>query len=587
MTDEVSAAALKAQDVHNAAHEGVTALTGSISPGVKRIEALSQHISCTERVILFIGIFIVAYVYSLDISLRYAYQPVATDSFQTHSLLATISVLRSVIAAAAQPTSAKIADVFGRIELLAVSIVFYVVRTIADATSTGVATYSAGAVLYQVGFTCVSFLVEVILSDVTTLRSRLLYSYIPVSPFLINAWVSGNVTSASLSSIGWRWGIGMWAIIYPVSLMPLILAIWLGHRRAKAAGALDDYKTPYQLLGASKLAQGIFWQLDVVGMLLLVAILSLVLVPLTLAGGVSSNWHQAHIVAPLVSGVLCIPLFVFWETKAPHPMLPFHLLKDRMVWGALGIITFMNCAASVQGDYLYTVLVISFKQSVLTATRIVNIYSFSACLMGILCGFIVYKTKRMKWMIVAGSCLHLVAFGILIQFRGGDGANFAGMVAAQVLLGVACGMFTYAALASAQAATRHEHLAVVTGAYFACFNVGGAVGSAISGAIWTQLLPGQLLRDIGNSTTADHVYAAPFTAVEDFPWGSPVRDAIVTSYRHVQKILCITGIGIATLVLICALVLRDPELPDLQSISGAEVKVKQEAVKRHDTSERG
>lgn len=584
MADKKGPAALDAVDNHYTSPESAATLTGSTSPGVKRIEALSQHINLTARVILFIGIFIVAYVYSLDISLRYAYQPVATDSFQTHSLLATISVLRSVIAAAAQPTSAKIADVFGRIELLAVSIVFYVVGTIVDATSTGVATYSAGAVLYQVGFTCVSFLVEVILSDVTTLRSRLLYSYVPVSPFLINAWVSGNVTSASLSGIGWRWGIGMWAIIYPVSLMPLILAIWLAHRRAKAAGALHDYKTPYQLFGATKLVKALFWQLDVAGMLLLIAVLSLVLVPLTLAGGVSSNWHQAHIVAPLVLGVFCIPAFVFWETKAPHPMLPFHLLKDRMVWGALGIITFMNCAASVQGDYLYTVLIISFNQSVLTATRIVNIYSFSACLMGILCGFIVYKTRRMKWMIVAGSCLHLVAFGLLIQFRGGDGANFPGMVVAQVLLGVACGMFTYAALASAQAATRHEHLAVMTGAYFACFNVGGAVGNAISGAIWTQLLPGQLLRDIGNSTVAEAVYAAPFTAIEDYPWDSPVRDGIVTSYRHVQKILCITGICKATLVLFCALVLRDPELPDLQSIAGAEVKNKQNAPKIDSTT---
>src|ERR1700760_3525376 len=82
-------------------------LTGSTSPGVKRIEAISRHITFSGRILLFVGIFIIAYVYSLDITLRYAYQPTATNSFNTHSLLATVTVLRSVIATAAQPVSAK------------------------------------------------------------------------------------------------------------------------------------------------------------------------------------------------------------------------------------------------------------------------------------------------------------------------------------------------------------------------------------------------------------------------------------------------------------------------------------------------
>lgn len=55
-------------------------------------EAVAQHITLVG-VVLFVEIFIVAHVYSLDISLKYAYQPTATDSFSSHSLLATISVL--------------------------------------------------------------------------------------------------------------------------------------------------------------------------------------------------------------------------------------------------------------------------------------------------------------------------------------------------------------------------------------------------------------------------------------------------------------------------------------------------------------
>ena len=119
-SEKVSATTQRTPEAITSPHAAPDALvlTGSTSPGVRRIEAISKHITWSGRIVLFVGIFVVAYVYSLDITLRYAYQPTGTDSFSTHSLLATITVLRSVIAAAAQPACAKIDDVFGRTELL-------------------------------------------------------------------------------------------------------------------------------------------------------------------------------------------------------------------------------------------------------------------------------------------------------------------------------------------------------------------------------------------------------------------------------------------------------------------------------------
>jgi SIT family siderophore-iron:H+ symporter-like MFS transporter len=102
-------------------------------------------------------------------------------------LLATINVIRSVIAAAAQPTAARIAGVFGRVELVIVSVFFYTIGTIVEATANNVQTFADGSVLYQIGYTCVSLLVEVIVADITSLRARLFFSFIPTLPFLINS----------------------------------------------------------------------------------------------------------------------------------------------------------------------------------------------------------------------------------------------------------------------------------------------------------------------------------------------------------------------------------------------------------------
>lgn len=134
----------------------------------------------------------------------------------------------------------------------------------------------------------------------------------------------------------------MWAIIYPVSTIPLIAALWSAHRRAKKAGDLSGYKTPYQMFGAKRLTVALFWQLDVIGIILLIAVFGLILVPFTIAGGIKTQWQTAHVIAPLVVGVCCIPAFVIWEKKAQQPMVPFHVSPCHLISPQL-LLTVNSC----------------------------------------------------------------------------------------------------------------------------------------------------------------------------------------------------------------------------------------------------
>lgn len=174
-------------------------------------------------------------------------------------------------------TRCNTADVFGRVEIVFISILFYIVGTIVEATSTNVQGFAAGAVLYQIGYTVIIVLIEVIIADITSLRSRLLFSYVPAIPFLINTWISGDVSAAVLLNTTWRWGIGMWCIIYTVCALPLLASLMWSHWQAKRAGALDNFKTPYQIHGPKKVVQALFWQLDVPGIILLIAVFGCIL----------------------------------------------------------------------------------------------------------------------------------------------------------------------------------------------------------------------------------------------------------------------------------------------------------------------
>lgn len=568
---ETGGKALEAGEEAVPHHDHRATMFGEKSPGVARMEAVTSVITRFDRIFIFFGIFIIAYAYGLDGTLRYTYQPHATASFASHSLLATINVLRAVIAAAAQPTAAKIADVFGRVELVCLSVFFYVLGTVVESVSNNVNTFAAGAVLYQIGYTMVILLLEVIIADITSTRARLLFSYVPALPFIINTWVSGDIASAVLAKTTWRWGVGMWCIIYPVCAMPLIVSLLVVGHRARRAGVLDNYKTPFAMLGWKQFAVQLFWQLDVVGIILVIATFALILVPLTIAGGFTDQWHSAHIIAPLVVGICCIPAFILWELWAPHPMVPFRLMKDRAVWGPMGIAILLNFTWYMQGDYLFTVLIVAFDFTTLSATRITSLYSFVSVITGAILGLIVFKIRRLKVFILAGTMLFLVAFGLLIRFRGDASASSkSGVIGAQVLLGIAGGMFPYPAQASLQAYLRHEHLAVMTGIYLATYNVGSAFGNTVSGAIWTQVLPSQLesrLAQFGNDTLASLTYGDPFTIVAEYPVGTPERGAIIDSYKHAQRLLTITGICLCIPLIGFAFTLKNPKLNNKQNLT--------------------
>jgi len=307
------------------------------------------------------------------------------------------------------------------------------------------------------------------------------------------------------------------------------------------------------------------------GLSSLLQFFALILVPFTLAGGQSDQWRSADIIVMIVLGVACVPALVLWELKAKHPLIPFALMKDRGVWAALGIAMFLNAAWYLQGDFLYTVLVVAFGESITSATRITNVYSFTSVIAGTVLGFIVRYVRYLKPFIVFGVALFMVAFGLLIRFRGGSGtSSHAAIVGAQVVLGVGGGFFSYPTQASIQANTKHEHLAIITALYLASYQIGSALGATVSGAIWTNVLPNQLTSRLGNATLAHEIYGSPLTQALLYDFGSPERTAIVDSYKHTQRLLCITGLCLCVPLLVFALLLKNPRLEDKQSLPEAE-----------------
>lgn len=87
-------------------------------------------------------------------------------------------------------------------------------------------------------------------------------------------------------------------------------------------------------------------------------------------------------------------------------------------------------------------LYVSFDESVLSATRISSLYSFTSVITGAILGLVVIKVRQLKPFIVFGTMLFTVAFGILIYYRGGPGgSSHSGVIGGQVLLGLGMMIF--------------------------------------------------------------------------------------------------------------------------------------------------
>lgn len=513
-------------------------------------------------ILLFSG-FVIGYAYGLDANTRYVYTGYASASYGQHSLISTISVINAVIGAAAQIVYARLSDIFGRLYILIVAIVFYVVGTIIQSQAHDIERYCAGSVFYNLGYVGVLLIVLIIMSDLSTLRWRLLYQFIPAFPYVINTWISGNVTAAVGPLEHWSWGIGMWAFIFPLASLPFCCCLlhmrWLASRTPEWKEVVQR-KTFFQRNGFVKTVIELFWRLDIIGVILLIAMLGCILVPLTLAGGTEETWSHGNIIAPLVVGIVLIPVFVFFEARfARYPLAPFKLLKDRGIWSALCLAFLLNFIYYMVANYLYTVLIVAVDESVTSATRISSLYSFVSTVWSPIFAIIVAYVRRLKYFIVFGVSLWFLSTGLLYHFRGGDGAG-PGIIGGLCVWGIGGTMFSYPITVSMQSATSHENLAIVAAFSYTMYRIGSAVGNSVSGAVWTQLLPDRLARNLGNVTLAAEVYANPYKFAANYDWATPERQAAVEAYTHIQRLETVIALCFCTLLIVCSLFLRDPRL---------------------------
>jgi hypothetical protein len=169
-------------------------------------------------------------------------------------------------------------------------------------------------------------------ADTTDLLNRSLFSVLLDVPFLWTVWAGPSIAQSIIKHRTWRWGYGIWAIVLPCAFLPLATVLLINQLKAKRKGQLP----PSQFSGHSpwQVAKKLYFRLDVFGLCLLVAAVSLILVPLTLAANAKGVWRNNSIIGMLCTGLALLAVFPFWERNkklAPHAFFPKELFANRTI----------------------------------------------------------------------------------------------------------------------------------------------------------------------------------------------------------------------------------------------------------------
>ncbi|KAM0755497.1 drug:h+ antiporter [Meredithblackwellia eburnea MCA 4105] len=549
--------------------------------GISKVKAAKRVWGPKSKIALWIGVALASYIYSLDGTTTYQYQALATSSFAAHSLLGAIGVAQAIVLATMKPVAAKLSDVFGRAEAYLFAVVFYVLGYIVIASSKTVNTYAGGAILYEVGYASLQILLQIVIGDVTSLRWRGIVSSSVSLPFFINAFVSSNIAQGILQRSGWRWGYGMFAILIPVTVGPIIGVLAWAQFRAKKLGVVatnyqdgEDAKLEsHKDVPIGSLIYNHIIDLDALGLLLFAAGWTCLLLPLTLVNRSTTTWSSKHIIAMLVVGPIILIGFIVYEGKfARKPVFPLRFFKNK---------TIVACSLIAFFDFVSFYLQFTFQYSFIAVTHsdwsIKNqgyfAYTQTLCLtfFAVVAGFIQFATRRTKWLLTIGLCIRLLGIGLMIKSRGAHGST-GFLVITQVIQGAGGGIAACASQLLAQGSVPHQDFSTVTAFYLLFAEIGNAVGSAIASAIWRDHMPQNLnnnLQGLLNSTQIEAIYGSITTAAS-YPRTSAVYQGVVKAYGDTMKVLLIAGTCIAVIPIALSFLVNDLYLGDTQNAVEAE-----------------
>ncbi|KAF5505049.1 Siderophore iron transporter mirB [Colletotrichum siamense] len=538
----------------------------NVQHGVKLAQALSLTWGKESLVAIFIFMWLLYLTNGFQSSVLYSLTPYAASDFESHSLLPVIDIVSSAMTASVYIPLAKILDLWGRAEGFLLMVIFATLGMILLAGSQNLATYCAATVFWQLGWSGLTYSIDVITADSTNLKNRGLAFAFTSSPYIITAFAGPKSAEGFLDNVNWRWGFGCFSIVLPVVAAPLYGILKWNIHKAKKRGVLVREPSGRSFL------QNVWWALvefDVLGVVLFACGLVTFLLPFSLASTAPDGWSSGYIIAMIVTGFVVLGLFLLNELfLAPVPFLKFKFFADRTVMGACVLDITYQVAYYCWNSYFTSFLQVVNDVSVSEAGYISNTFDVVSGVLLFIVGFSISKTGRFRWLLFVAVPLYTFGQGLMIYFRR-PGQSVGYLVMCQIFTSIGGSVFILCMQVAILAAVDHQHVAAALALLSVCGNIGGSVGNTVSAAIWTDTFESALERYLPASaldSVAD-IYGDLDTQLS-YPVGSDERIAIQNAYGYAQTRMLAAGTSVMIFGFVAIFMIKNYNLKKMTQTKG-------------------
>ncbi len=482
---------------------------------------------------VFGGLLLTMFVAALDQTIMATALPTIAGELGGLSQLTWVVTVYVLAAAALTPIWGKVSDLFGRRGLLRAAILVFLAGSALSGVAQNIPELIAFRALQGAGAGGVMTLAMATVGDIVTPRERGRYQGYIQSVFVLASVAGPLLGGVFVDHLSWRW-------VFYVNVPIGAVALGLLNRQPRSA-------------------QRPAARIDFLGAALLAATVSTSLL-VTVWGGDRYPWTSPQIIGMALGAIALCGAFVWQERRAPDPVLPLRLFRDR-------VFVVVSVAAFLATLSLFAAIVFMplFLQIVTGATATVSgllvlPMLIASTLSTVVAGRIMTRTGRYKIFPVLGFALMSVGLALLATLGAASGRGAA--LAFMAVFGLGFGLTTQILVVAIQNAADRREIGTATASANLFRALGGSVGVAVYGAVFSAGLRHWLPIRLPTSTSAridahrlqaspDQIRGLPAAARDGV--GQAVADSLHTVFLVAAPIAVI---GFAVVLLLRELPLR-------------------------------
>ncbi len=441
----------------------------------------------------------------------------------------TAYLLTSTVSA---PVWGKLGDQYGRKKFFQASILIFLVGSAFSGLSSSMAQLVAFRALQGLGAGGLMVGTQAIVGDVVSPRERGRYVGLFGAVFGVASIVGPLLGGLFVDTLSWRW---IFYINLPIGALALAVVA------AEVPGQLRRVHHVIDYLGAAALA------LAASGLVLSTSL-----------GGTTYPWGSWPIIAMAVAGVALLVVFAVVERRAAEPVLPLHLFANR-TFSVTSLVGFI-VGFAMFGAVTYLPVFFQVVKGMSPTASGVQLLPLMAGLLIVstVSGQLIARTGKYRFWPIAGSAV--VVLGLWLLSLISPTTSGWREVLYMLVLGMGIGGVMQVLVIVVQNAVPHTELGVATSAATFFRSMGGSFGTAIFGAIFANVLGGNLARDLHGAKPPSGFASADITPAALAHLPTLVRHGLQLGYAQSVQTVFMVAVPIAVLAFLATWLIPHVEL---------------------------